>query len=74
MPTDPNSPQVLTNRRNETEAALVVNHLASIGIEARIAGSGPSSGWPEALGEVQVVVRQADLERAKEALRNIQQR
>jgi len=74
MPADPHGPRVLTSCRNETEAALVVNLLASIGIQARIAGTGPSTGWPEALGEVQVVVRQADLNRARDSLRDSQQK
>jgi len=74
MNNDPNSPQVLANLRTDTEAQLVVNHLESIGIKALIAGAGPSTGWPRAPSETQVVVRRADLERAKEALSTIQRK
>ena len=74
MASDPANPQVLANLRTEAEAQLLVNQLESIGIKALVSGSGPSSGWPKALGEVQVVVRQADLERALEVLNDLRKK
>jgi hypothetical protein len=65
---DANSPQVLANLPTEAEAALLVGHLGSLGIEAYVSGAGTSTGWPEAASDVQVVVRRADLVRAREAL------
>lgn len=73
MENDPNGPHVLANSRTQMEAQLVVNHLEILGIKALINGAGPSTGWPEALGEIQVVVRRADIERAKQALADMQQ-
>jgi hypothetical protein len=68
MESDPNSPRVLRNFRSDVEAALVVGRLQSLGINARISGAGGATGWPEALGYTQVVVRKADLERALAAI------
>jgi hypothetical protein len=68
MSGDPDSPKVLATVRTDMEAALVVNHLATQGIKAFVSGVGTSTGWPEAPGDVQVVVRQSDFERAKESL------
>jgi hypothetical protein len=52
----------------EPEAASIVSYLDSLGIRAEIwnAQSGPL--WPEGHPDVRVVVRQADLARAQEAL------
>jgi hypothetical protein len=44
--------------------AALVAHLESLGISARVSGAGGSTGWPEATGYSQVVVRRSDLERA----------
>lgn len=68
MKGDANSPQVLAKLPTEAEAALLVGHLRSMGIEAYVSGAGTSTGWPEAASDVQVVVRQGDLARAREAL------
>jgi hypothetical protein len=65
---DPDNPMVLANLRTDAEAAMLVAHLETIGITARISGTGGSTGWPEAAGYTQVVVRQADLERAQAAV------
>jgi FAD/FMN-containing dehydrogenase len=73
MTADPDSPREVARVRTEVEAALVVGHLESLGIKAFISGAGTSTGWPEVPGDVQVVVRQADLERAHEALDHIGQ-
>ncbi len=68
MAIDPDSPQRLTTARTDMEAGMIVNLLADAGIKALAAGAGTSTGWPEAPGDVQIVVRQADLARAKEVL------
>jgi hypothetical protein len=68
---DPDSPTEVARVRNEVEATLIVGHLESLGIKAFISGAGTSTGWPEVPGDVQVVVRQADLERARTALDQI---
>ena len=73
MPLDPNSPKVLATVLTEQEATLIVNHLATEGIKAHIAGAGSATGWPKARGDVQVVVRQDDIPRAKEALDLVRQ-
>lgn len=69
---DPNSPQVLTTALTEQEAALIVNHLDALGIKADIWGARSFAAWPEIPRDIQVVVRQADLSRAKEALDQLQ--
>jgi hypothetical protein len=68
---DPDSPQLLAKFVTEVEAALLVNHLARHGIKAYIAGVGSATGWTEAPGEVQVLIRQADLSQAKGVLDHI---
>jgi hypothetical protein len=68
MEADPNTPVVLANLLTDTEAALLVDHLETLGITARISGAGGATGWPEAARYTQVVVRQADLERAEAAV------
>jgi len=69
MTADPNSPQAVASLLTEQEAAAIVGHLDSLGIEAHIWGNQlGSTAWPEVPTNVQVVVRQADVARAKEAL------
>ena len=73
MADDPNNPQVLAGLLTEEEAALIVGHLDSLGIHADIWGANTSGvAWPEVPRNVQVVVRQADLERARAALERLQ--
>jgi hypothetical protein len=68
MDADLDNPVVLANLPTDAQAALLVNRLESLGIRALISGAGGATGWPEAGGYTQVVVRQADLERAQAAL------
>jgi hypothetical protein len=70
MKIDDSSPRVLTSLLTETEAQVIVNHLESVGIKARLC-AGPR---PEMPCEAQVVVRLADLDRAKQALADIQKK
>ena len=72
MSVDPDEPHVLANLPTDAEAAMLIGRLESLGIRARASGAGGSTGWPEAAGYVQVVVRQADLERAQAALDEIE--
>jgi hypothetical protein len=65
MSADSNNPVVLAQWLTDVEAALLVAHLESHGILARVSGAGGATGWPEAAGYTQVVVRQADIERAR---------
>jgi hypothetical protein len=50
---------------------MLVARLESLGIPARASGAGGATGWPEAASYTQVVVRQADLERARAAAREM---
>ena len=74
MAADPNSPQVLANLLTSTEAAMLVAHLESLGIAAQTSGAGGSTGWPEAPGYTQVVVKQDDLHKAQLEYNRIKQR
>jgi hypothetical protein len=71
MSTDPNNPVVLTELLTDAEAALLVAGLEAHGIVARTSGAGGATGWPAAGRYTQVVVRQADLERAQSAAREV---
>jgi hypothetical protein len=68
MSNDPNSPQAVAGRLTQEEASLLVAHLESLGIKAHIWGANAATQWAEGRPHVQVVVRSADLVRAKEAL------
>jgi len=65
---DANELTKLTAVPDEAQAALVVHALADHGIEAQATGDYTSGFRAEAPGSVQVVVKQADLARAKQAL------
>lgn len=74
MPGEPNSPQVLAGSLTEAEAALIVGHLDSLGIHADVWGANTTGvAWPEVPCNAQVVVRQADLERARAVLQRLRQ-
>ena len=71
MTTEPNHPEVLTSVRNDLEAMPLLAALANLGIEATKTGSFTADFRAEAPGEVRIVVKQQDLARAKEALKEI---
>ncbi len=71
MTTEPNHPEVLTSVRNDLEAMPLIAALANLGIEATKTGSFTADFRAEAPGEVRIVVKQQDLARAKEALKEI---
>ncbi|MFZ4083267.1 MAG: hypothetical protein ACOYKN_18710 [Pirellula sp.] len=68
MASDPNRPVVLTDYLTDIEAHLLIGSLEGLGIPAFHSGVGGSTGWPDAGGYAQVVVRHCDYERAKLAM------
>jgi hypothetical protein len=73
MTGDPASPRVLMSVANELEAGDIVTALTSYDIEAMTVGGFTSGFKAEAPGLVQILVRSSDLDRAKQALAEIQQ-
>jgi hypothetical protein len=70
---DPNRPEVLLSVPTEIEATAIVTALTEYGVEA-IATGGYTSGFrAEAPGSVAVVVKHMDLDRAMQALAEIQE-
>jgi len=68
MSTDPNATVVLTTVPLEAEAALLVAALADQGIEAMHVGELTTGFRAEAPGDVQILVRARDVDRAREIL------
>jgi len=68
MAVDPDGPQVVASLLTEPEAVALAGNFESLGIRAHVWGANTSIAWPDVPRDVQVVVRQADLARAKEAL------
>ena len=68
MKPDPECPETLITAANEIEAATIVNYLAQFDIKALSAGGYTSGFRAEAPGDVKILVRQEDLERARQAL------
>ncbi|MHC5002688.1 MAG: putative signal transducing protein [Planctomycetota bacterium] len=71
MPEDPDQPVTLTTAGSEGEAAIIVAALEDSGFKAQMSGQLTSGFRAEAPGEVRVLVRRADLESAREALRQL---
>jgi hypothetical protein len=65
---DPGRPISLADVDSEIEAGAIVSALEAAGIEARIVGDFTSGFRAEAPGQVSVVVREADAERASSIL------
>jgi Putative prokaryotic signal transducing protein len=74
MSSDPNSPQVVARLLTQAEAGMLVAHLESQGIKADIWGASGTNAAPEIPSDVQVVVRAADLDKAKEAVEKLRQK
>ena len=72
MADDPNQPVVLATVPTEAEAAMIAAALENEGVSAHTAGGLLSTLYPGASEGVDILVRQDDLERAREALRNIE--
>ena len=71
MPADPDRPVVLSSVPSEAQAVMIVAALEDRGIQARTQGELTSGFRAEAPGQVQVLVRLSDLERAREVLDTI---
>ena len=74
MPDDPNQPTLLTAVPSEPQALMIVAALEDENIPAWIMGALTSGFRAAAAGQVQVLVRQSDVERAREILQAIQAR
>ena len=72
MPDDPNQPTLLTAVPSEPQAVMIVAGLEDEDIPAWIMGALTSGFRAATPGQVQVLVRQSDVERAREILRAIQ--
>jgi hypothetical protein len=70
---DPNRPEKLLSVASEIEAAAMVNALAECGVEAFAAGGYTSGFKAEAPGDVKILVKHTDLDRARQALAEIRQ-
>ena len=66
------SPCLLLSVVTEAEAVSIATALAEYGIEALTAGGVTAGFKAEAPGSVQILVRSADLEKAQQALAEIQ--
>jgi len=72
MTTDPNSPEKLLSVPNEIEAAVIVSALAEFGIESYAIGRYASAlGADSGFSSVDITVRHADIESARQALEKI---
>ena len=69
---DPNNPTPLTRFTNEVEAATILAALAESGIQGTTTGSFTTGFRTEAPGDVTVVVRHCDLQRAMEVLSEVE--
>lgn len=72
MADDPNQPVVVTTVPTEAEAAMIAAALENEGVSAQTEGGVISTLYPGACDGVHILVRQADLERAREALGTIE--
>ena len=72
MPDDPNQPTLLTAVPSEPQAVMIVAALEDEDISAWIMGALTSGFRVAAPGQVQVLVRQSDVERAREILQTLQ--
>lgn len=74
MAADPKGLEVLVSVSNEIEAAAIVTALAEYGVKATATGGYTSGFKAEAPGGVNVIVANADLDRARQALAEIQEK
>ena len=73
MTSDPNSPTIVYSAENPIEAGAIVTALEAEGIEATTTGSYTSGFQAEAPGQVQVVVRQSQADKAHHVIERLQQ-
>ena len=74
MTAEASSLEVLTQFPNDIEATLIANDLESEGIMSVLTGVNTASFQAEAPGMVSVMVRHADLERARQIMMTVQNR
>lgn len=72
MSTDPDSPTVVFSAANAIEASAIVTALEAEGIETTTTGTFTSGFQAEAPGEVRVVVRQSQAEKARKTLERLE--
>ncbi|MCA9122310.1 MAG: DUF2007 domain-containing protein [Planctomycetaceae bacterium] len=73
MTPDPDSPTIVYCAENAIEAGAIVTALESEGIETTTTGSYTSGFQAEAPGQVQVVVRQSQAEKARLVLHQLEE-
>jgi hypothetical protein len=73
MKTDPNSPTVVFRADNAIEAGAIVTALEAEGIETTTTGTYTSGFQAEAPGQVQVVVRQSQADKARGVIERLEQ-
>jgi len=75
MSTDPNSPRVIADNLTEQEAAVMVGYLEEHGITPRTWGTQLVSVFGKVGPRecVQIVVKQSEMEQARQALEEIRQ-
>ncbi len=74
MTIEASSLEVLVQVPNEIEATLIANDLEAEGITSVLTGVNTASFRAEAPGLVSVMVRQDDLDRARQIVMNVQNR
>ena len=72
MNQDSDAPTVIYRAANSGEAAAVVTALEAAGIETFTTGGFTSSFMVEALGGVEVIVRQSQADKARQILANLE--
>ena len=73
MPKHLDNLDVLTSAATEPEAAIIIDALECEGVIATAVGGLTSALRAEAPGEVRIIVRRADLERAREVMARYRQ-
>jgi len=73
MTADPNNPELLTSVVTDVEAVVIVGALAARGIQAHTTGGYTAGFRAEAPGYVQILVKNKDLDRARQAFAEIEQ-
>ena len=70
---DPDRPELLESFSNDLQAANVVTALSAYGIKATTTGGYTAGFRAEAPGNVNVIVKHQDLERARQVLADLQE-
>jgi len=73
MTADANKPEILARVENHVIATAIVTGLAAHGIQASTTGDYTAAFAAHAPGDVQVIVRHADLAKAQKVLIELQQ-